>query len=355
MSILGRIEDCMALVLFHSRLIRAFARLEREEPVSLSLVHRLRAWRHGMTSDSYATYRLCEGFPQEYVSDYEQLKTQGMLEFYGALLRNKVVFELAMRHYLRVPRNLAFVMRGRLFSLQEAVQLDSTESLLELARRDAVVLKPACGAQGTGVIVLRNTGTSILANDRERTVDDIQALISGLDNYVITEFVKQGVYAAGLYPRATNTIRLLTMVDPDTQEPFIPIATQRIGTAASAPVDNWHAGGIAAPIDLETGVLGAAAVHAEGIQRTWQAKHPETGSQIEGVEVPYWEAIKDTILRTVRLMPYLKHVGWDIALADDGPWVIEANGLPGLMQEFGPYLRHPRMRRFYQYHRIVNR
>ncbi len=355
MPSLERIEHWMARILFHARLIRKFARLECEESVSLSLAHRLRAWRHGMTSQSYAWFHLCEGFPQDYVSDYERLKGLDLLEFYDDLLQNKVIFEMAMRNYLRVPRNLGFIMHGRVFALQEAVKLDSTGSLLELAREAPVVLKPACGAEGKGVIMLRNTGASILANGSARTVDDMQTLISSLDDYVVTEFVKQGAYASALYPRTTNTIRLLTMMDPDTQEPFIPMALQRIGTAASEPVDNWHAGGIEASIDLESGVLGPA-VGREGTDRlVSHAKHPDTGTQIVGAQVPYWREIKDTILRTVRLMPYLTQVGWDIAVADDGPWVIEGNGLPGSNQELGPYLLHPRMRRFYQYHHIINR
>lgn len=48
-------------------------------------------------------------------------------------------------------------------------------------------------------------------------------------------------------------------------------------------------------------------------------------------------------------MPFLKYVGWDIAITDDGFKIIEANSLTslGVLQRQGGYLDDPRLRRIF--------
>jgi hypothetical protein len=50
--------------------------------------------------------------------------------------------------------------------------------------------------------------------------------------------------ARRFFSGAVNTMRFLTISDPDICEPFIPAAAHRFGNRASAPVDNLVAGGM---------------------------------------------------------------------------------------------------------------
>ena len=68
------------------------------------------------------------------------------------------------------------------------------------------------------------------------------------------------------------------------------------------------------------------------------SNHPDTGAQIEGALVPMWEETKDLVLELAGTFPYLNFVAWDILVAPDGPYVIEANTSSGvnIIQMWGP-------------------
>jgi hypothetical protein len=93
-------------------------------------------------------------------------------------------------------------------------------------------------------------------------------------------------------------------------------------------VDNIHAGGIAAPIDLKTGRLGRATDLGQRVTSRWHEQHPETGAPILGREMPHWQASLDLVRRAHEAFGDRVVVGWDIAILDDGPCLVEGNGRP---------------------------
>jgi hypothetical protein len=143
------------------------------------------------------------------------------------------------------------------------------------------------------------------------------------------------------------------MWTPGEPAPFIARAVQRMGTPETVPTDNWSAGGISAPIDLESGVLG------EGRRNPLKSgqsmgdrvsEHPDTGAQIEGAVLPYWAEVQDTVLRAAASLPFNRMAGWDVLVDSDGvPVIIEANGDSdiNLLQVHGGLLTDQRIRRFY--------
>ncbi len=88
-------------------------------------------------------------------------------------------------------------------------------------------------------------------------------------------------------------------------------------------VDNLSAGGIGADFDPSTGILGHARSCAWNGPRLFF--HPETGGRIEGRRVPCWAEVVSLALRAHGTIPDLDSIGWDIALAEGGPILIEAN------------------------------
>ena len=51
----------------------------------------------------------------------------------------------------------------------------------------------------------------------------------------------------------------------------------------------------------------------------------DTGEGFKGKKIPNWKRVKETLLTWVGRTPHFNYLGWDIALTDDGPVVIEAN------------------------------
>jgi hypothetical protein len=53
--------------------------------------------------------------------------------------------------------------------------------------------------------------------------------------------------------------------------------------------------------------------------------HPDSGERIEGFVVPAWDQVIRLALQAQESLPQLKSAGWDIAVTDAGPLLVETN------------------------------
>ena len=126
-----------------------------------------------------------------------------------------------------------------------------------------------------------------------------------------------------LYPHAVNTYRIVTVFSEGKAN--VVYAFIRIGNGGRA-VDNINAGGMAAPIDVETGVINNVAFDKD---YNYYENHPYTGHPLIGVTIPLWKEACDFVCQAARRIPQLRYVGWDVAITEKGPTFIEANQHPG--------------------------
>lgn len=105
-------------------------------------------------------------------------------------------------------------------------------------------------------------------------------------------------------------------------------AVFRMPQRPGAEVDNIHAGGIAAAVDLATGKLGRATDLGVRVDSAWHARHPVTGAPIEGRVLPCWPEALELVTRAHDVIGDRIVVGWDVAILEDGPCLIEGNGKP---------------------------
>jgi hypothetical protein len=116
--------------------------------------------------------------------------------------------------------------------------------------------------------------------------DEVEAVERGLDDHIVTEYVDQADYASEIFDGCANTIRVVTMVDPATDEPYVGAAFHRFGLAGGGPIDNWSSGGIIAGVDI--GRLTTAVGYPEDDTRPEFERHPDTGAQITDTAIPGW-------------------------------------------------------------------
>ena len=107
-------------------------------------------------------------------------------------------------------------------------------------------------------------------------------------------------------------------------------AAFRMAIGKNSTVDNFHAGGIAAAVDMQTGRLGPASNMGLKPGVGWRTDHPDTGAPIEGRILPLWPEVIDLALRAHEAFPDRVVVGWDIGILADGPAVVEGNIKPDL-------------------------
>lgn len=230
---------------------------------------------------------------------------------------------------------------------------DESRSLLETVEtHGTVVVKPADLWQGKGVHVLSyEDGKYRVDGDpsEEAAIDRLQHN-SGYENYMVTAYLHQHSYADEIFDGATNSIRLMTALDPETGEPQLVRAAHRFGTAGSAPTDNWESGGVAAPIDHESGEIQPLVVLDENSKRQRADQHPGTNAQVTGVEIPMWKQVRKTICRGARSYQMSRLTAWDVVITEDGPMLLEASGAPGVhtLQLNEGLLENPIVRRVFE-------
>ena len=95
----------------------------------------------------------------------------------------------------------------------------------------------------------------------------------------------------------------------------------RMGSGGGV-IDNATAGGLAAAIDPETGIVTSEACR-EDMSR--MLSHPDTGVQILGMQIPRWQELLALVDQLARVVPMQPFVGWDLALTPDGWCVVEGN------------------------------
>jgi hypothetical protein len=130
--------------------------------------------------------------------------------------------------------------------------------------------------------------------------------------------------AALLTTGGLATVRLVTCRTPSGEIDFLPPAIRM--PVGKAIVDNIAQGGLAAPIDLGTGEICGPAMQKDkaiGISRF--EKHPDTGAEFIGVQLPCWREVVDLAKQAHLSFPSMPFVGWDIAILRAGPVVLEGN------------------------------
>ena len=181
------------------------------------------------------------------------------------------------------------------------------------AGKAALFAKPLEGSSGVGVERLD-------APD----IVDIPQLLARLrekGDCILEEALAQHPEMAAIYPGSVNTIRIATLIGD--KDAGIVYAFMRIGNGRV--MDNVDCGGMAARVDLETGIINTVAADKKGHE---YARHPLTDSAITGFKVPYFEEAKQACLDAMRLIPQLRFVAWDVAITPEGPEFIEGNSFP---------------------------
>jgi hypothetical protein len=107
-------------------------------------------------------------------------------------------------------------------------------------------------------------------------------------------------------------------------------AVLRMARGLNTVVDNFHAGGIAAKVDLRTGELGRASDRGVRTAIGWCDTHPDTGARIFGRRLPLWGETLALVQRAHAVFSDRIIVGWDVALLKDGLQLVEGNGAPDL-------------------------
>ena len=190
------------------------------------------------------------------------------------------------------------------------------EQLANFCRnKEWIISKPLDACCGKGIEKLRVSDYP--------TIRELYEYLKGIGCGLVEEVVVQHPDMSKIYPDAVNTIRTATILTGD--KVTVVYAFVRIGNKGHV-VDNLNSGGMAAPLDVETGVIKRPAADKDGIV---YERHPQTKAQILGAQIPFWPQAVALCKECARVIPQVRYVGWDVAITKDGPVIIEGNQFPG--------------------------
>ncbi|MEO8454990.1 MAG: sugar-transfer associated ATP-grasp domain-containing protein [Sphingomicrobium sp.] len=202
-----------------------------------------------------------------------------------------------------------------------------------LPERDLFV-KPTKGRGGRGTERWDHVGPSRFTGPNGKQLDggDLLARLvrrSRREPLIIQPRLNAHPGLVSLTAGALPTIRILTCLN-EKHEPEVMAAMLRTSFGKNITVDNLHAGGIGALVDLELGALSQSSNIGSDARLGWFSVHPDTHAPIEGRIVPRWGQVKAQAIAAHRWFDDRVVVGWDIAVLENGPIFIEGNGNPDL-------------------------
>ena len=182
-----------------------------------------------------------------------------------------------------------------------------------LVGKGPLICKPLDGSSGQGILKI--------TPDQYAKPDALYASLRSAGIGIVEECVVQHEALAALCPTSVNTLRIATLLGDKKQG--VVYAYLRIGNGKV--MDNVDCGGMAAPVDLKTGVLCGVGANKAGDAFE---RHPMTGARIPGTAIPYWQEAVAMCLEASRVVPQVRFVAWDVAITPDGPVFIEGNSFP---------------------------
>lgn len=258
------------------------------------------------------------GYMDYFVFHFEDLTEEQRSTFITRGVNNAYIRKMNnSAFYDKFDNKIEFNHIFKKFIKREYLDLTSTSlDLFEkfVKKHKIIIVKPVnmqCGKGIEKLEITKNTDLKVLYN---------QLLING--QTLVEEIVEQSEEMNKLFPNAVNTLRLVTArINGKTTVLFRAI---RVGTGNNV-VDNFNHGGIYTIVN-EKGILEKPAIDKKGIV---YELHPTTQTKIVGFQIPYFEKAIKMVKEASAIVPEVGLVGWDIAITDKGPVMIEGNQLPG--------------------------
>jgi len=236
-------------------------------------------------------------------------------------------FNISLPEILMYNHKNLFVFDNNSFMVQNAV--DFNIQLGKLFKKkssiDSIIIKRTYWSHG-GDKIYKVFKDELTNNQEKITKIYLDVIKSG---FLFQKTVKQHSELNRLNPSCLNTIRFDTFIDKNGKIEIISGVIRMSGN--NSHVDNVSSGGFGVGIDIESGVLkkeGYSGKFTPGVKLL--TSHPITNVVFEDFNIPYFNEAKELVIRAASFMPGLRIVGWDVAIGESGPVLIEGNSNYGM-------------------------
>jgi hypothetical protein len=195
------------------------------------------------------------------------------------------------------------------------------------------VIKPMTGTRGKAIQIFEREGTNFyeISSRMTYTANDLYTSMTKskkYDSYIIQE----RVYNHDDIRRINNsnflqTLRIVSVIDKNGRVK-VPFATLKVNNS-DYPADNYYhgiTGNYCCLVEVESGKITECYIDTDsGYGPKLFEIHPETKVKLKGYQLPYWDQVLSVIKDAAQKFTPPRSYGWDVAITQDGPLVIEAN------------------------------
>ncbi len=245
------------------------------------------------------------------------------------VLDNKLFFDFYYSQFnITLPRILMYNYRKMFIIGKKSIEVNSIQDFTTLLEDlfkqnpsyDSIFIKKTlAGSCGSNIFKL-------FLHQLIRDTEDIEKFYTQIikSEFLFQETIKQHHELNILNSSCLNTIRFDTFID---SEGVADIISGYIRMSINnSCVDNISLGGCQVGIDLRTGKLkkfGYTPIRNFGVKVL--TEHPVSKIKFEDFNIPYFSQAKELVLKTAICMPGLRLVGWDVAIGESGPVLVEGN------------------------------
>lgn len=268
------------------------------------------------------------------------------------VLDNKLFFDLFYRQFnINLPTILMYNHNRMFVIANKSVIVGSVQEFIEVLELvfvnntlcDSIIIKKTCASSGGSNIY--KLFHKQLQSDPQ-TINEIYQIVIRSE-FLFQDCVTQHPEMNKLSYSSLNTLRMDTFIDREGKI-YVISGMVRMSTTDTF-VDNISSGGCFVAIDIDSGKLKKYGYTTSGPEVLLQ--HPVTKSVFENFSIPYFSEAKELVIKTASLMPALRLVGWDVAISEDGPIIIEGNSdyeIRGSDFAYGGYLANKTFRKVLQ-------
>ncbi|MBQ3376035.1 MAG: hypothetical protein IJG49_06460 [Erysipelotrichaceae bacterium] len=182
-------------------------------------------------------------------------------------------------------------------------------------KHDTFFVKPINLSGGNGI--------SKVSSSRIDAGKYYDLIMKNNSEYIIEETIIQHHEMNKINPNSVNTLRMVTLLKDG--EPKYLYTILRAGQG-SAVVDNAGSGGVYTYVDSDGVCRFPFYDEKKGLTLE---EHPTTKMKIQGFEIPMFDEAVDYVMRAALVEPDLGYIGWDVAITEEGPTLVEGNLIPG--------------------------
>ncbi len=244
---------------------------------------------------------------------------------YKSLFNNKLIFALfCEKASINSPKLISHNFGSRFCFNNENEKITTKEALVLFFEKvftsldtEAIFFRPPSEYGGKGCFKITKEALISEINDRYETI------ING--RFVHTEIINQHEEINKIHSKSVNTIRIISLITSEGDIELI-CSFMRFGVGNS-PVDNASSGGFFVGVNLDDGTLKPSGLYMLEYGGGDIYEHPDSGFKFEGFKIPYFEEACKEVINAVKVIPD-RFIGWDIAITQNGPLIVEANWDP---------------------------